>query len=57
MNYENKRCPIICMYENLNYYIFTSLRNGDIYTGDWIQGKRQGHGCHQTTDGTYYKVR
>lgn len=45
------------MCENLNYYMFTFLRNGDIYTGDWIQGQRQGHGCLQAADGTYYKVR
>lgn len=57
VNYENKRYPIIHMCENLNYYMFTSLRNGDIYTGDWIQGQRQGHGCLQAADGTYYKVR
>lgn len=33
-----------------------SLRNGDEYEGDWVQGQRQGHGVLRRADGSTYEV-
>ena len=32
------------------------FRNGDHYEGDWVAGKRHGHGMLRCIDGTLYDV-
>ena len=36
-------------------YVCT-FSNGDQYDGDWVMGKRHGHGMLRTTQGTIYDV-
>ena len=54
-------CYINASTPNVALFVMTSdcrvCSHGDSYNGDWVAGRRHGHGILHCTDGTHYDVR